>query len=94
MHILYFQVHYHRHPKQANTNFMNVHWRPVLQQCSIFSLNYKVYVKMENFKEDMNFFKIMANVKDKQQNIAKSNSGAKLVEPKEFWSTVNMGWDI
>ena len=49
---------------------------------------------MENFKEDMNFFKIMANVKDKQQNIAKSNSGAKLVEPKEFWSTVIMGWDI
>ena len=49
---------------------------------------------MENFEEDMNFFKIMANVKDKQQNIAKSNSGPKLVEPKEFWSTVNMGWDI
>ena len=44
---------------------------------------------MENFEEDMNFFKIMANVKDKQQNIAKSNSGPKLVEPKEFWSKVN-----
>ena len=71
-------------------NWVNAHWKPIFEQCPLCSLNFSVYAKMENMEEDIQFFKTLAKVEDKNAKIGKSNSGPKLVDAKEFWSKVDM----
>ena len=67
----------------------NPHWQPVWQLCPVCSLNFTVYAKMENMKEDAQYFKLLANVDDdKKRKIGKPNSEPILVGALEFWNQV------
>merc|ERR1719450_1811811 len=75
---------------QRNGEHANGHWAPIWRVCPVCLLNFTVYARLENMKEDEKYYKTISklNLSDMSDKDDHGNASPRKFTSKEFWSQV------